>query len=129
MNKHPFYFEDDDSLILVKARLGIDMLTLALDTGASHTVLDLPTLIVAGMEPEAAKDTIELETGNGVVQGLLFEISNFHTLGISKEKMQICAYDFMANNVFFNIHGVLGLDFFKGLDLLISFKRFHIELS
>jgi hypothetical protein len=43
--------------------------------------------------------------------------------------MLICSYDFFQNNVFADIHGVLGIDFFKDTDLLISFRRFEIMID
>jgi hypothetical protein len=37
--------------------------------------------------------------------------------------------DFLTSDATDNFEGVLGLDFFKDMDLSISFKRFEISLS
>jgi hypothetical protein len=79
MKTYQFKLEDEDSLIIVKAALGNDRLSLA--------------------------------------------------LGITRHNIEICSYDFFSNDVLWEIHGVLGLDFFKNTDLLISFKRFEIVVS
>ena len=41
MNTYKFSLDDEDSLIIVEGKLGNNTLALALDTGASHTVIDL----------------------------------------------------------------------------------------
>ncbi len=72
---------------------------------------------------------MQLETGKGIVDAMVFSIKSLTTLGQTKYNMDVCSYDFMYNNVLLDIHGVLGLDFFKEKDLNISFKRFEISLT
>ena len=45
---------------------------------------------------------------------------------INFDNFALCAYDFMRSNILTDFDGVLGLDFFKSRDLLISFKRYEI---
>jgi Aspartyl protease len=129
MSVHKFKLTDEDSLIIVKSQVGIDRLSLALDTGASHTVIDLTALLIAGYEIKDAIGKVQLETGKGIVEALVFSIKSLTTLGKTRYNMEVCSYDFMYNNVLLDIHGVLGLDFFKDTDLSISFKRFEITLT
>ncbi len=129
MRVFPFRLESDESLIHIFAKISNEEHRLALDTGASHTVIDLAALIVAGYGNEDATDKVQLETGNGVVEAYVFKLKSFNALGIIKIDFEICSYDFFGNNVYSDIHGVLGLDFFKNTDLLISFKRFEIIVS
>ncbi len=128
-NMHKFRLSDEDSLIIVKAGIGNDRLSLALDTGASHTVIDLTALLLAGIEIKDAKRIVQLETGKGIIDAYVFDVTSITVLGITKYNIEVCSYDFLANNVLLDIHGVLGLDFFKNMDLLISFKRFEISVS
>jgi predicted aspartyl protease len=129
MTTFPFYLTDHDALIEVKCLLGEDELSLALDTGASHTVVDLTVLLIAGYDLKDAIGTIEFETAKGIVEAYIFKVEKFTALGITRDHIEICAYDYLANHVLTNIDGVLGLDFFKDKDLLISFKRFEIVIS
>jgi Aspartyl protease len=129
MKAYKFKLENEDSLIIVKAALGNDRLSLALDTGASHTVIDLSTLLLADYDLKDAIDKIPLETGKGVIEAYVFKIKKLTVLGITKHNLEICSYDFFSNDVLWEIHGVLGLDFFKNTDLLISFKRFEITVN
>lgn len=129
MTSFPFLLTDDYALIEVKSLLGDDELSLALDTGASHTVVDLTALLIAGYNLKDAIGTIEFETAKGIVEAYIFKVEKLTALGLTRHNVEICAYDYLANHVLTNIDGVLGLDFFKDTDLLISFKRFEIVVS
>ena len=129
MRTYKFKRIDEDSLIVVECILGPDRLSLALDTGASHTVIDLSAVLLAGYEMKDVTRVVELETGKGSIDAYVFEIEAVISLGITREKMEICSYDFFANNLLSDIHGVLGLDFFKNTDLFISFKRSEILVT
>jgi hypothetical protein len=113
----------------VECRFEDENFRFALDTGASHTVVDLAALIVAGFELTDSVRTVQLETGNGSVEGLVFDIPTFSALGITRHNMEICSYDFFGNNVFAEIHGVLGLDFFMGHKFCIDLANFEITVS
>ena len=129
MSTHKFKRIDEDSLIIVKSILGTDKLSLALDTGASHTVVDLAAILLAGYEMKDVVRMVELETGKGAIDAYVFKVNAITCLGITRENMEVCSYDFFANNLLSDIHGVLGLDFFKDTDLFISFKKFEISVS
>jgi hypothetical protein len=56
MKKFGFEIEDEDSLIVtVDCKVHGDSYTLALDTGASNTVIDLAALIILG--PSSSRQT------------------------------------------------------------------------
>jgi hypothetical protein len=129
MRIFPFRLESDQSLIHITAFISREKHLLALDTGASNTVIDLASIIVAGYSVADALETVQLETGNGVVDAYVFVLKSFNALGVMKKDFQVCSYDFFGNNVYSDIHGVLGLDFFKNTDLNISFKRFEITVT
>jgi predicted aspartyl protease len=129
MSLHKFQILDEDSLIIVKGLLGADRISLALDTGASHTVIDLSTMLLAGYDLKDAIKIVELETGKGNIDAYVFKVNKFKSLDITRAEMEICSYDFLANNLLLEIHGVLGLDFFKNTDLFISFKKFEITVN
>jgi hypothetical protein len=131
MAKNTYYFElkTPDSLIDVGCRLHDENFRFALDTGASHTVIDLAAIMVAGYDLQDVIRTVQLETGNGTVEGYIFKVAAFSALGITRRDMEICSYDFFGNNVFAEIHGVLGLDFFKGQKFCIDLEKFEITIS
>lgn len=129
MNTYKFKRLDEDSLIIVETNLGTESLSLALDTGASHTVIDLSAVLLAGYEMKDVVRIVELETGKGSIDAYVFKIDAVSSLGVIHKNMEVCSYDFFANNLLSDIHGVLGLDFFKDRDLYISFKRSEILVT
>jgi predicted aspartyl protease len=129
MNTHPFTLENDEGLIILPSFVDDEEVSLALDTGASHTVVDLTKLLILGYRITDSLGFIEFETAKGVIEAYIFEVKELSALGVTKYNVQICSYDFLGNNVLSEIDGVLGLDFFHKTDLLISFKRFLIDLK
>ncbi|HRI60958.1 MAG TPA: retropepsin-like aspartic protease [Saprospiraceae bacterium] len=129
MKPHPFKLPFEDSLIELKGKLNGQNLSLVLDTGASNTTIDLSWMYIAGFDVSDAIGKVDLETGKGPVEAYIFKVHSLNFLGIVQSDFQVCAYDFLSQNVLSAIDGVLGLDFFKGRDLNISFKRFEIMVE
>ena len=125
----PFSLETEDSLILVPTFVEDEVVSLVLDTGASHTIIDLTKLLIIGYRLSDSLGTVQFETAQGVVDAHVFNIKYLKALGHIKRDLKICSYDFLGNNVLSEIDGVLGLDFFKDTELWISFKKFLIDLK
>ena len=123
MTKNVFRFErkTEDSLILVNADAASERATLALDTGATHTVIDLTILLMAGYTLNDVIKTVPMETAKGAIDAYVFNISKLTCLGVTWTSKEVCSYDFLANNVLTTIDGVLGLDFFERCSLGIDF--------
>lgn len=129
MKSYAFKLPSEGSLIELKGKLNSQNLTLVLDTGASHTTVDLSWMYVAGFDISDAISKVGLETGKGPVEAYVFKVRSLEFLGIAQPDFQVCAYDFLSENVLSAIDGILGLDFFRGRDLNISFKRFEIRVE
>lgn len=129
MNVFEFDLEGEDSLIKVDAELGHSDFALALDTGATHTVIDLTVMYMNGFSLKDAIRSVEFETAKGTVLAYIFKVKNLKALGLNRKNIEVASYDFMGNNVLLDIDGVLGLDFLKGKELTISFKNFTISLT
>jgi Aspartyl protease len=128
-NTYPFELKTPDSLIDIECRLKEENYRFALDTGASHTVIDLAALMIAGYDLHDVVRTVQLETGNGSVDGYIFKLAAFTALGITRVDIEVCSYDFFSSNVFAEIHGVLGLDFFTGVKFCIDLAKFELTIS
>lgn len=128
---NPFYFklEDEDSLIPVDCHLEGSTYVLALDTGASNTVIDLNVMIIAGYQVKDALRIEEIETAGGIIEAYVFQVVEINALGITRRHLEISSYDFINNNIFSEIHGVLGLDFFKGYKFCIDMTDFEITVQ
>ena len=128
---NPFYFklEDEDSLIPVDCHLEGSTYVLALDTGASNTVIDLNVMIIAGYQVRDALRIEEIETAGGIIEAYVFQVVEINALGITRRHLEVSSYDFINNNIFSEIHGVLGLDFFKGYKFCIDMTDFEITVQ
>jgi hypothetical protein len=131
MKNQTFQFErtDEDSLIKVDFWFGRTKLTFALDSGASHTVIDLSQVLIAGYELKDALGTVELETGKGILEAYIFKVPLLEAIGISRKNVEICSYDFFTNHIFTDFDGVLGLDFLEDNKICIDFPKSIITVS
>jgi predicted aspartyl protease len=129
MSVFNFDLEGENSLIRLDAQIGSSDFTLALDTGATHTVIDLTIMLMNGFTLKNAIRTVEFETAKGIISAYVFNVKQLKVLGLIRQNIEIASYDFMGNNVMLDIDGVLGLDFLKGTELSISFKNFTISLQ
>ncbi len=129
MKQQAFHRESDDGLILIDCKIVSHNATLALDTGASHTTIDLSVMILAGYTIAESIKRTKIETANGVIEAYIFQIRKLTAMKIVRTEIEICSYDFFAHQVLTDIDGVLGLDFFKNQKLCIDFKESLITIQ
>ena len=129
MSVFKFSLENEDSLIRIDAQIGKLELTLALDTGATHTVVDLTLMMLNGYTLNDVIRPVEFETAKGAVSAYIFQIPALTALGRTLTNVEVSSYDFIGNDVLFDIDGVLGLDFFKETELTINFKTYTLALT
>ncbi|TAF73227.1 MAG: hypothetical protein EAZ53_13280 [Bacteroidetes bacterium] len=129
MSEVKFKRETSESLIVFTCHLGNHEVALALDTGASHTTIDLTTLQIAGYDINDATKTTYIETASGVIEAYLFKVGQLTALGITKSNIEICAYDFFTHHVLTDFDGVLGLDFIDEYKICIDFKNEIVKIN
>ena len=128
MRIEKFSRANNESLVLIKCELPNHKFALAIDTGASHTTIDLTALLIAGIEVKESLRTEKLETASGIIETYVFKIPKFTALGITKYNLEICAYDFFAHNVLSEFDGVLGIDFLSEHKICIDFTKSEITI-
>jgi predicted aspartyl protease len=122
--RYPFKREHPDDLILVSIVIdGRYKLRVAVDTAASHTVLDSNALYMVGYELRESIASEPVETANGVISTDIFRLTKLQSLGIERKDFDIQVYDFLAHGVLSDYHGLLGLDFFENETLCFDFLR------
>ena len=129
MRVEKFKRPSEDSLIIIHCELPNHKVALAIDTGASHTTIDLTALLISGIELKESLRTEKLETASGVIETYVFKISEFTALGITKQNVEVCAYDFFAHNVLTEFDGVLGIDFLSDHKICIDFSKSEITIQ
>ncbi len=129
MRIEKFKRASDESLVIVQCELPNHKVALAIDTGASHTTIDLTALLIAGIEIKDYLRIEKLETASGIIEVYVFKVPQFTALGIKKYDIEICAYDFFAHNVLSEFDGVLGIDFLSDHTICIDFKASEISIQ
>ncbi len=125
-----FDFDPQASIIEVKAGYSngnkIFGLRMALDTGATQTVI----------KPLALKDVVDfrerveggfnVETANGEVVAFGLRLPALFALRLMREEFTVIVHDIGSS---LPIDGVIGLDFLRERELRINLARGEIELS
>jgi Aspartyl protease len=114
-------------MIVLLAKIDGYEIDLALDTGASHTVIDLSILLLSGSDLGNSIGSEEHETANGVVTAFSFKIAEFEVLGESRRNFVVGAYDYFQSGIVTDIDGVLGLDFFQNRTFCIDMEKKEIS--
>ena len=129
MTTYSFELTDEVNLIIVLASVDGYELRLALDTGASNTVIDLTALLIAGYRKNDTTEQVEIETGKGLITADVYTLQTVEALGIQHKDFIVCSYDFLANSILTDIDGVLGIDFFKNKKVCIDFGKSVITVQ
>jgi hypothetical protein len=123
-------FNSRSGLILVEAGVsgpaGKAGATLVLDTGATSTTLNCSLLRSIGCDPDTATDQAQMVTGTTVVTVPRFMVNRLSALGKHAIGLRVLAHDLPAAAA---MDGLLGLDFFRNLSLLIDFRLGQLSLT
>lgn len=103
---------------------GRTKLSLAVDTGATRTILRPSILLAAGYDLRQTAGRAELTTAGGVVETPLVHVFSLGALGHTTS-VSAAAHELPPR---FVGHGLLGRDFFAGLVLTIDFARSVVSL-
>lgn len=101
-------------------------LLLALDTGATSTMISARKLDEIGYDLDKPEDEIYITTGSGLIFVPKIKIEKLTSLGEEVSDFIVIAHDFPPTS---SVDGVLGLDFLRENILTIDFKQGFIELE
>ncbi len=99
---------------------------LALDTGATTTVISTTILESIGVDLAAPAEMVRVTMGNGVEYAPVFEIEAITALERERRNFPVVGRDLPPDTA---IDGVLGLDFLRGQQLTIDFRARLITLA
>jgi hypothetical protein len=124
-----FAFEPATALVYVRVKIvcGVRelLLNLALDTGASATMISAKRLTEVGYDLDKPEDEIYITTGSGLIFVPKIRIEKLTALAKTKMSFTVIAHDLPPTA---SVDGVLGLDFLRENVLKVDFKRGSIEL-
>jgi predicted aspartyl protease len=106
--------------------MGDVYVTLALDTGASATIVRNQLLVYLGFDPDSATEQWQIITGNGSAVAPRITIDSIEALGVTQTNFTVLAHTLPAG---VGVDGVLGLDFLRDHVLTIDFPNGTITLT
>ena len=122
-------FDANRRLVVVRAEMvgpaGSAIVELALDTGASWTVVNPTILMGVGYDPAISKKRVQVTTASGVEFAPLVSIEQLTALGVSRTDFSLLALTLPPTS---SVDGLLGLDFLRRKVLTIDFNVGTIEL-
>ncbi len=125
-----FPFDSDNGLVIVYSEIigptGSIVLRLALDTGATGTMINVAPLATVGYDPSLAPDRVEVTTGTGVEYTPRIPLVKLNALGKSKATFPVLAHTLPPSA---GIDGLLGLDYLRSHKLSVDFREGSISLD
>ena len=123
-------FHAQGGLILIPAELEgpsrIVQLRLAVDTGATRTMISEAALIHAGYDPSRAQTRVRVTTASGVLWLPQLPVNRFKALGRERTNFLVLAHTPPPTASF---DGLVGLDLLRRQMLTIDFRAGQILLS
>ncbi len=117
-------------LVIIPAALegpsGTALLNLALDTGATGTLISTAILAAVGYDPALAPTRVQVTTGSGVEFVPLLSVNNLTVLGQDRTAFPVLGHTLPPSA---SVDGVLGLDFLRGWLLTLDFRNGLITLA
>lgn len=124
-----FRFDPRRGLIVVNAEVwgpnGSGILRLALDTGATWTVLNVAVLVAIAYDPGLSPDRVQVTTGSGIEFAPRVVLDTIVSLGQERRQFPVLAHTLPPSA---GVDGLLGLDFFRGCTLTIDFAAGQVNI-
>lgn len=124
-----FKFDPRQTIIFCHAEIAdqkIELsLKMAVDTGATYTMIPLEAAVAAGCDPVRARRKIEITTGSGVEYVPLVTVPKFRAFGVEIKNMEVICHNLPAQSP---VEGLLGLNFLKKAGIIIDFSKNMIHI-
>ncbi len=124
-----FAFDPLQGLVIVRAEIfgpaGWGFAHLALDTGATTTLISAAVLVGLGYDPSAATTLVPVTTGSGVAYAPRIPVDKLIALGEERMSFPVLCHTLPPSA---GIDGLLGLDFLRGRTLLVDFKAGQVTV-
>jgi predicted aspartyl protease len=116
-------FDASQGLIVIPTRLygsqGDIIVRLALDTGATSSMINWDIAVLLGYDPASVKERMQITTGSGVEFAPRITIKKIEVMGRSHENFLMLCHTLPPSAT---VDGLLGLDFFRGKRLILDLQ-------
>jgi hypothetical protein len=126
----PASFDAQHGLIVIPTRLwgpnGDVVVRLALDTGATRTLINWDPIVFIGYDPAGIGLRVEVTTGSGVE--FVPEVCVHRLQALQQERLRfpVLCHTLPPSAT---VDGVLGLDFMRGYQLTVDFRAAVVRLD
>jgi len=123
------FFDPRRGLVMITVRFwgptGDRTADLALDTGATASMISASLLVDAGYDPASATDRVLMTTASGTEYVARLPVDRIRALEQERQGFPILAHILPPSA---RMDGVLGLDFLRGQRLTVDFRAGEITL-
>ena len=124
-------FEPTGTLVLLEASLEGKAgrrtnVRMALDTGASMTVIPWSAAEMLGFDPARSRRRVQFMTGSGMEAAPVLVVKAMEVLGVRVPDVLVLCHDLPQRSL---VDGLLGLSFLKHCRLAIDFQRGILQLE
>ena len=123
-------FNPQKGLIIIPTRLwgpqSDSVIRLALDTGATGSMINWDILVLLGYDPAAVQNRIQMTTGSGVEFVPVVSCSRIQALGFERKDFQILCHTLPPSAT---VDGVLGLDFLREKKVVLDFREGKLSIE
>ncbi len=128
MSSQPFHAASGPILLNaeITGPLGSVVVKLALDTGATTTLINRETLLSLGFDPDQSPRQISMTTGSSIETVPIVVLTRLSSLGQHRFGHSVICHALPPSS---GLDGLLGLDFLRGRTLTIDFASGQIILD
>jgi predicted aspartyl protease len=123
-------FDPRQGLIIVPVEVwgptGSAVLRLALDTGATVTLLSVAMLVALGYDPALAQTRVQVTTGSSVEFAPRVKLDRIRGLEQERVDFPVLGHTLPPSA---GVDGLIGLDFFRDRNLLIDFRGGQVTVT
>ena len=123
-------FDLSASVIVIEPELeGEDVseiIKMALDTGATYTMVPWKVARVLGLKPELSERRIDIITASGVESVPLVSLKSIRLFDKKVSNIDVVVHDLPPKSY---VDGLLGLSFLRNFDFRINFREGYLELE
>jgi clan AA aspartic protease (TIGR02281 family) len=112
--------------VYIKGPVGSRLLRMALDTGATFTIIPFETAIAVGCDPAKTKERIEFITPSGTEYSPIVIIPMVKAFGFEVKNIKVFCHNLPPQSP---VEGLLGLNFLKNFNILLRFREKIIEIT
>ncbi|MCI0379503.1 MAG: retropepsin-like domain-containing protein [Gemmataceae bacterium] len=123
-------FDPKGDLIVMPTQVfgptGMGLARLALDTGATQSLLSWDILVAIGYDPTKEKELVQITTGSGVEFVPRMKVKRVRALGKMRKNFAFLCHNLPPSAT---VDGLLGLDFLRMRRLVLDFRNGQVSLE